>query len=422
MSSDTDKLSRISALRPISPGLKRTADTGKASNWETLVRLLDGEVHTNALGSHTYVQRRFPHPRADAIDPSGLPLVASDAPASIRDTGHWLFLDTETTGLAGGTGTYAFLVGLAWWEKDGFVVEQYFMKDHSEEPSLLLGVLERLNRRRVLVTYNGKSFDWPLLQTRFQMTRLDKVPELLAHLDLLHPARQIWRLSLKSVALEQLERHILGMDRGHDIPSATIPQRYFDFLRGGSADAVAAVFHHNQRDLLGLASLALHMTNILGNPEQSGCRAVELFGVSRLLQRRGKTRLAGLVYQKALDSGLPKAAEQIAQRELALMAKRERNYEFSNALWEQLLDDSAEGLKAYRQLAIYYEHHAFQLQTAAALTKEALVQLQQAFQAGRLSTQKYQHWHASLHHRLARLEAKLAGSRQSAVCSKKSAI
>ena len=148
------------------------------------------------------------------MSPGALKLLAPDSTDTVCDTGQWLFLDTETTGLAGGTGTYAFLVGLGWWEEDGFVVEQFFMRNHGEEPSLLLDILDRLNQRRVLVTFNGKSFDWPLLQTRFQMTRIGAVPEPLAHLDLLHPARQIWRLRLQSVALTQLERHILHFDRG----------------------------------------------------------------------------------------------------------------------------------------------------------------------------------------------------------------
>ena len=412
MSADTDRLSRISALRPVSRNTGRIPGAGNAANWKRLIQLLDGEVRDNALGSHICVQRRYGHPRAEAVDSRALQLIAPDTADSAGDTGQWLFLDTETTGLAGGTGTYAFLVGLAWWEKDEFVVEQHFMRDYSEEPSLLLGVLERLNRRRVLVTYNGKSFDWPLLQTRFQMTRAAAIPKLSAHLDLLHPARQIWRLSLKSVALEQLERNVLQLDRGKDIPSSCIPQRYFDFLRGGSPDAVAEVFYHNRSDLLGLAALAVHMTNIIGDPGQSDCRPVELFGLSRLLQRRGRSRLAGLMYQKALDNGLPGDAEPIAQRELALIAKRERNFGLSNELWEKLLDDSVEGLKAYEQLAIYHEHHAREIRTAAMFAREALVKLQQAFHANRLSPQRYRYWHENFHHRLARLEKKLNSSSQ----------
>ena len=317
-----ERLSRVAALRPRNRLPEARQAAGAASNSEQLMHLLGGEIRTNRLGGHIHVLRRFSQPRAEVMSPRALRLVAPDSGEAVCDIGQWLFLDTETTGLAGGTGTYAFLVGVGWWEEERFVVEQFFMRNHGEEPSLLLDVLERLAERRVLVTFNGKSFDWPLLQTRFQMTRMGAVPELLAHLDLLHPARQIWRLRLPSVALTQLERHILQFDRGEDIPSETIPQRYFDFLRGGSPEAMVEVFHHNQMDLCGLAALALRIAGMLADPESSGCGAGELFGISRLLQRRGQESLAGRMYQKALDEGLPETAEQTARRELAFMAKR----------------------------------------------------------------------------------------------------
>jgi uncharacterized protein len=400
-----DKLSRITALRPRSR-IQNLPNAGTKANSERLIRLLEGESRTNRLGGHIRVQRRFAEPRVAEMDPRALQLLARDPVNSLCDSNQWLFLDTETTGLAGGTGTYAFLVGIAWWETDGFVVEQYFMRDHSEEPSLLLEVLERLAQRRILVTFNGKSFDWPLLKTRYQMTRMSAVPEPVAHLDLLHPARQIWRMQLQSVALSQLEQHVLGLDRGPDIPSETIPQRYFDFLRGGSPEAIVEVFRHNQMDLCGLALLASHMIHILSNPENSDCRAGEFFGISRLLQRRGENRLAGRIFQRALDDGLPKAAETVARRELALLAKRRRDYDLSNALWEKLLDDTAEGFKAYEQLAIYYEHRASLPQKAIALSREALVKLQEAFHAGRFAAHKYQQWHSRFQHRLDRLEVK----------------
>jgi len=287
MNAFEDRLSRVAALRPRAPVSGPRPNAGASSNSEQLIRLLGGECRTNRLGGHLQVHCRFPQPRAEALSYRALQLIAPGASDSICDIRQWLFLDTETTGLAGGTGTYAFLVGVAWWEEDGFAVAQYFMRDHGEEPSLLLEVLEHLDQRRVLVTFNGKSFDWPLLQTRFQMTRMGAVRERLAHLDLLHLARQIWRLSLQSVALTQLERHVLQLDRGSDIPSETIPQRYFDFLRGGPPEAMAEVFHHNQLDLCGLASLALRIGSILDNPESRECGAGELFGISRMLQRRG---------------------------------------------------------------------------------------------------------------------------------------
>lgn len=405
-----ERLSRIAALRPQGRVYGDRRDAVGGSSSIQLLNLLGGETRINRFGEHVCVRRRFEKPGARAMNPIVFELVSPGSSEAVSDIEQWLFLDTETTGLAGGTGTYAFLVGLGWWEEGGFVVEQLFMRNHGEEPSLLLEVLERVGQRRVLVTFNGKSFDWPLLQTRFQMARMGAVPKPLAHLDLLHPARQIWRLHLQSVSLSQLESRVLQFDRGEDIPSETIPQRYFNFLRGGSPQAMAEVFHHNRMDLCGLATLALRMAEMLESPEDSGCGAGELFGISRILQRRGHESLAGQMYQRALDEGLPETAEKIARRELALLAKRGHNYELSNSLWQKLLGDSADGLRAYEQLAIYYEHHASMPQIAATLSREALVRLHESFRAGRLPAGKYEQWHASFQHRLKRLASKSAKS------------
>ena len=281
------------------------------------------------------------------------------------------------------------------------------MRDHSEEPSLLYGLLQRMKQRPVLVTYNGRSFDWPLLQTRYRMARAAEVLTPLAHLDLLYPARRLWRLRLKSVALTQVETHILGFNRGRDIPSETIPQLYFNFLRGDGPEGIADVFYHNQMDLCGLAFLALRIFGILADPDHSGCRAEELFGISRLLQQRGDTDLAERICRKAIEGGLPESAEKIGLRELALAAKRRGDFELSNALWEKLLGCTAEGLKAYEQLAIYYEHHAGFPERAAHWTREALVKLQEGYRAGRIVTSQYMRWHTAFRHRMTRLSRKI---------------
>jgi uncharacterized protein len=407
MNSFEDKLSKLAALRP-RPGFAEPAlKERKASNSEELMRLVEGEIRQNRFGCCLSTQRRFAQPEVLAIESRVMQLLIPNSMENLCDTKQWLFLDTETTGLSGGTGTYAFMVGLAWWEGAEFVVEQYFMRDYIEERALLHEIAERLAERRVLVTFNGKSFDWPLLTTRFQMSRLGKVPELTGHLDLLHPARRLWGLALRSVALTQLEQYILKLDRGPDIPSSMIPQRYFEFVRGGSASEIAEIFHHNRMDLCGLACLAVHIHRILADPEKSCCGGGELFGVSRLLQSRGEAQLAKRIYQRSLDEGLPESAEQIAYRELALMAKRNGEYSVSKTFLEKLLGDTSEGFKAYEQLAIYYEHHDGQPQKAAMVSREALVKMQEAFRSGRLPAHRYQKLHASFQHRLARLAGKI---------------
>jgi len=215
--------------------------------------------------------------------------------AALQDPEKWLFLDTETTGLAGGTGTYAFLIGLAWWDAGGLQVEQFFMRDFAEEHSLLHELSQRVAARPVLVTFNGKSFDWPLLENRFTLTRSIAVPSLAAHLDLLHPARALWKLRLGSVRLVELERHVLGAPRlgwhrEDDVSSAHIPQFYFDYLRGGPVEPLARVVQHNQMDLRGLAALFCKINELLSDAPNAGSEieSLDLFGLSRFLQRRGE--------------------------------------------------------------------------------------------------------------------------------------
>jgi len=338
-----------------------------------------------------------------------LHLLSGNSSSEVADTNRWIFLDTETTGLAGGSGTYAFLVGVGWWEPEGFIIEQYFMRDFDEEPSLLLALSERLAGRPILVTFNGKSFDWPLLETRFRMTRAARIPALREHLDLIHPARQLYRLRLPSVSLTELERNILGMRRERDIPSRTIPARYFEYLRGGPAEPIVEIFRHNQMDLLGLATLAGTITALLQEPDRADGDAGELYGISRILQRRGEQALAAKIYERALALGLPEPEDRTAKRELALLAKRQQDFSRANGLWEDLLGDSADGVRAYEQLAIYFEHTTKEVGRAASLAREALVQLREGFQSGSIAPEPYHRWHGRFRHRLRRLQKKMDG-------------
>src|SRR5258706_4413316 len=300
---------------------------------DSLGRLLGAGVARNHFGEHLAVRNWFSTPEFTDLSSTTLELLSRtrDEPlsrktrAALQDPEKWLFLDTETTGLAGGTGTYAFLIGLAWWDAGGLQIEQFLMRDFTEEYSILHELSERAAERPVLVTFNGKSFDWPLLENRFTMTRSIAVPRLASHLDLLHPARALWKLRLGSVRLVELERHVLdaarlGWHREEDVLAALIPQHYFDYLRGGPAEPLAAVVRHNQMDLRGLAALVGKIDALLRSDEGAEAESLDLFGLSRYLQRRGDSRRAHSACTQAIGLLLPKEHDRQARRELALLA------------------------------------------------------------------------------------------------------
>jgi uncharacterized protein YprB with RNaseH-like and TPR domain len=368
-----EKFSRLSALRPARAVLSKPSPLRAPDEVDPLGRLLGAGIARNHYGEHLAIRNWFSTPEFCQPSPVALELLSRTRDealskrtrAALEDPEKWLFLDTETTGLSGGTGTYAFLIGLAWWDAGGLQIEQLFLRDFSEEHSLLQELSARLAERPVLVTFNGKSFDWPLLENRFTMTRAIKIPRLAAHLDLLHPARALWRLRLGSVRLVELERHVLdaerlGWHRGADVASALIPQYYFDYLRGGVADPLAGVVKHNQMDLRGLAALYGKINTILDEQEGAGGEtdSLDLFGLSKFLHRRGDRDRAHSTCTRALDAGLPAEFRPQATRDLAQMAKRRGDALAAATLWLELVGDPQDGIVACEQLAIHYERQA----------------------------------------------------------------
>jgi uncharacterized protein len=417
-----DRYARIGALRPARRSAAAPNDQpprghvpDAPAGAERLAQILGATPRKNRFGEYLGLRRWFSEPVGGEatlaapeteFDLAALRLIAPEAPDCVADFRQWLFLDTETTGLAGGTGTYPFLVGIAWWDAGGLEVEQFFMREHSEEHSLLLALAERLAERRVLVTFNGKSFDWPLLETRYRMTRTIQPPAPRAHLDFLHPARTLWRLRLGSVRLAELEKHVLGWNRGPDLMSDLIPQIYFDYLRGGSPEPLVPIFHHNQMDLRGLAALASRVLSLVGNPETHGQDGFELFGVSRICERRGEATRARKLYARSITFELPPETDRVARRSLARLAKREGDHALACSLWEGMLGNSREGFEAYEQLAIYYERHAREPHRAAALARKALAELRKADRLGILNPAAYRQRRIRFELRLARLERK----------------
>jgi len=373
MAAAADKFARLAALKPSGPMPARPAAIRMPGEEDALGRLLGAGVATNHFGEHLAIRNWFSTP--EFANPSSMTLellsrtrdvsVSRKMRTALEDPEKWLFLDTETTGLAGGTGTYAFLIGLAWWDAGGLQAEQLFMRDFAEEHSLLQELSQRLAERPVLVTFNGKSFDWPLLENRFTMTRSIAVPKLAAHLDLLHPARALWKLRLGSVRLVELERQVLdaprlGWQRDNDVSSALIPQFYFDYLRGGPVEPLAAVVRHNQMDLRGLAALFGKINTLLSEQDDTATEieSLDLFGLSRFLQRRGERDRAHSACAQALEIGLPAEFRPKARRELAQMAKRRGEHARAAEIWLEVVTDAHDGIHACEQLAIYYERYA----------------------------------------------------------------
>ncbi|MBC7172578.1 MAG: ribonuclease H-like domain-containing protein, partial [Polyangiaceae bacterium] len=207
----------------------------------------------------TYLEPQHRHGRASVaralgVDPITVAQLALDPAISGVDLRRALYLDTETTGLSGGTGTVPFLVGMATFEDESLRVTQMFLPELGREAPMLAVLAEHIERASCIITYNGKSFDWPLLRTRFVMNRV-KAPPLPPHLDLLHCARRAFKARFASMRLCEMERQLLSMIREHDVDGAEIPGIYLTFLRTGSEPRLARVIEHNANDLIALAAL-----------------------------------------------------------------------------------------------------------------------------------------------------------------------
>lgn len=282
-----------------------------------------------------------------------------------------IFLDTETTGLTGGTGTYIFLLGLGYFQGDGFVIDQYFLLDYGEEPGFLTAINEFLKSYPYVVTYNGKTFDLPLLNTRLKFNRISPEFEFEEHLDLLHIARQFWKRRLESCSLGQVEQVILGASRKEDISGEFIPQVYFDYVTHGDTDFLPTVFEHNRMDILSLACLAGYLSQCLESPlESSLSHGIDFYSLGRFYNIRGDWQTAIACFQRALEYPLSKTVRFDTMKELALVYKRQGNWEQSIQIWTEMSSESAICPQyVMEEMAKYYEHKIKDYQTARELVE-----------------------------------------------------
>lgn len=334
---------------------------------------LPGEEIETPLGRHFETERLWEHHRhhgsadigALSMLPRDLLSVLGEIPSAPPET--WAFLDTETTGLLGSIGTCAFLVGVGRITPGGFRVRQFFMRAYPEEASLLDALAAHLKQFDVLVTYNGASFDQPLLESRYRLHRLKSPFPRLPHLDLLHGARRLWKLRFDSCRLADLENQVLGFEREGDIPGAMIPYVYFEYLRTKWIERLVPVFHHNQLDILTLACL----TGIVPHAfkDAANCtNGAEMTGVARWLIEAGETDRALPLLRRAVEAGL---RDDLLFRTLWEIAKLDKAA--SLELWTELAESkNPYRVKAIVELAKHAEHAEKDYAKALQLTQRAI--------------------------------------------------
>jgi uncharacterized protein YprB with RNaseH-like and TPR domain len=307
----------------------------------------------------------LPH---DLLDPLSGGAIPSSHPVK------WAFLDTETTGLAGGTGTYAFLIGVGSIDSTGFRLRQFFMRDYGEEASLLHRLSEHLAQFDVLITYNGKAYDQPLLETRFRMSRARHPFDRMEHLDLLFGARRLWKLRLESCRLVDLEYRILGVEREGDLPGEMIPYCYFEFLRTQRAFQIVPIFHHNAIDILSLACLTAIVPTAYQQPENTTFRhGADLIGLARWLQQSERHEEALRLFRRAVEMGLPDGLLFRTLWDIAALEKRLGREDAGLAIITELAGSrNPMRVRALEALAKHYEHRERNYMMALEMTRTAL--------------------------------------------------
>lgn len=375
--------------------------------------MFPGRVIENQFGRCFVVEWEYPSDHqhgalrlSDALtlDQRGLSCIVRQS-AAVDLPRNPVFLDTETTGLSGGTGTYAFLIALGSFEGDRFIVRQYLMRDYDEEPALLEAVATQLATHDAVVSFNGKSFDLPLIETRYLASRMPRpsIPSL--HLDLLFPSRRLWRGWLESCSLGSLERAILGHRRHDDLPSWMIPSIFFQFVRERDPRLMSGILEHNVHDVLSLATLTGWLTGAFSEPGQRIREGHVLIRIATLYESLGWMDLAIACLQPVLSDASANGAalRSEAAFRIARMSSRIGAFQDTEPLWHIAAEHPGDrGIDALIAWAKILEHELRNYRDARAVVERALVRVQ-ILAVRQPDSLWYSSQHAALEHRLARL-------------------
>ena len=411
MTSLSDKLKSL-GVKVGTDGVRPPPALGTRPPIESVV---NGDYRQTRYGESFVVEQHFPleHLHGEILlRPRQIPAVlaewAKDARIGNLPLNRFLFFVTETSGLAGGTGTYAFMVGAGRFDGNQFTLAQFFLRDPSEEAAMLEALAEFIAPCEVLVSYNGKSFDAPLLQTRYLLHGMPIPFDDYAHLDLLHLARRLWRDRLASRTLQSIEKEILGVARtSEEVPGYEIPYLYFDYLRDRNATPMKGIFYHNEIDILSLVALLNYAATMLTDPYGERVEdSLDVIAMAKLHEDLHRWDEAAQLYEHGLRGELPEADFDRAVKRLAVLQRRRGDLAQAVKWWEHAAGEGH--IYAHVELAKYYEHRVKDYETASVYTQNAQILAKEID----LPAYMREHWLDELAHRQARLEKKMQKENQ----------
>ncbi|MBV6393048.1 MAG: hypothetical protein KPEEDBHJ_02278 [Anaerolineales bacterium] len=369
-----------------------------------------GSFFSSLKGGQTFVaeqtyESNYLHGSVSPYSDSPLSIIsqwANDPRINQLPITKYAFLDTETSGVSGGTGTYAFLVGAARFVDGRFTLKQFFMRDPAEENAMLEALLHFLAPCEGLVTFNGKAFDAPLLVTRYKLHRIPVPFKDYTHIDLLPLARRLWRDRLPSRALKYLEEHVMGFTRAsEEVPGYEIPWLYFDYLRTGDARPLGGVFYHNAMDVVAMAALLAHVSGILADPYNGKVEhGLDFIALGKLFEDLGRWDEAARLFERGLELGLDESDFGVAARRVSILQKKRGDLNRAVELWKAAAKKGH--IYAHIELAKYYEHKMRDAKSAMKWAKSARAEAEKAD----LPAYVRKHWLEEINHRLERLERK----------------
>jgi uncharacterized protein YprB with RNaseH-like and TPR domain len=385
-----------------------------SKNRSSLVDVLNGEWHKTSSGDCFVVSKSLPFDTKHGVvslDQFQTPIILERLPGleGISDIpiNKYLFIDTETSSLSGGTGSYVFLIGAAKYTKSSIQFKQFFLEDPSIEPAQLAALEEFASSAKVIISYNGKAFDLPRLKTRFKLHGWPSPFDDILHIDLLHIARRLWKAHLPACNLGEIEHQILDISRSElDVPGYEIARLFFDYLQSGNPAPLKSVFYHNEVDVISLISLYIHILMCLSNPLSQ--ESDELISIGLYISHLRFDREAIAILEKALITDTISDTLRFKGMEhLAKLYKKNKEYQKALPLWRDISAEE-DTLSPYIELAMFYEHIEKDFQEALHWTLSAIDLFSQQSESSQSDDL------IQLNHRLSRLKKKLSKAQDSA--------